>query len=185
MDLQSSQRFILLEQQLGELAQTVLVEAAAATKTNKKKTSDLFKKKNLSTTRLLFKRRVSDWTGLKFSQSLQLLQLVEGSSLHDGDLVLHQVAEKNREKRNKSLLQTMVQTFQTLSHCMLFGIVMTLTFVLLAPPTRLTSRRDTVMMSEEVKSPFFFVLHYCPRLIWCCFVVFCLFVCCVWSKINE
>lgn len=38
---------------------------------------------------------------VEFSQPLQLLQLVEGSSLHDADLVLHQVTEKKREKLTK------------------------------------------------------------------------------------
>lgn len=54
---------------------------------------------------------------------------------------------------------------------MLFGIVMYLTFILLAPPTRLTSRHDTVMMSEEVKSRFFLfyiivLVRYDVALLW-------------------
>lgn len=89
-DSQSRQGFVLLEQQLWNLSEAVLVEAPEWTNghwealTEKTQTGKCV------------------GAGLSFSQSLQLLQLIERSSLHGADLVLHQVTEKTGTAAKRS-----------------------------------------------------------------------------------
>lgn len=78
-DSQSRQGFVLLEQQLWNLAETVLVETPGWTQGHGLSRLD---------------RGQGRGAALGVLQPLQLLQLVKRSSLHSADLVLHQVSEE-------------------------------------------------------------------------------------------
>lgn len=104
-DLQSGQRFVLLEQQLWQLAEAVLVQATAAGNRQQQHKEQQRNKKNCPH----WGRAHARLNRRRFSQPLQLLQVIESSSFHQADLVLHQVAangnstdrESSEEKKPK------------------------------------------------------------------------------------
>lgn len=168
MDLQSGQRFVLLEQQLGELTQTVLVEAAAATKT-KKNPWDLFKKENLSMTPV---QAACVWLNGSSSHSLSS-SFSSSKAPRSTTLIWFSIRWLKRKERkiNKEEIKSSNDGLNVSNTVRLHvvGIVMNLTCFI--GPAHQTDLQ--MWHCDDVKSPFF-VLH-CPSLICCCFVVFFLF----------